>query len=144
MVQVACPRCLTINRVPEARHGDDPVCGKCHAALLPGVPEALTEENFAAFVRGELPVVVDFWAPWCGPCRAMAPHFERAAARLKGRVRFAKVNTDEAPGLASGFGIRAIPTLVLFRNGAEVKRAAGVVERLAEWIESEDARLGME
>ena len=142
MVQVACPRCLTVNRVPEGRLGDDPGCGKCHAALLPGAPAALSEANFPAFLQGDLPVVVDFWAPWCGPCRAMAPHFERAAARLKGRVRFAKVNSDEAPGLAARFGIRAIPTLILFRNGVEVKRTAGVVERLAEWVESEGERLG--
>jgi thioredoxin 2 len=102
------------------------------------VVQSLDDLSFTAFIRdGGLPVVVDFWAPWCGPCRAMAPHFERAAAQLKGRVRFAKVNTDEAPGLASRFGVRAIPTLILFRDGAEVKRASGVVERLVPWIETE-------
>jgi len=102
MVQIACPRCLTVN---------------------------LDEASFDAFVaRSELAVVVDFWAPWCGPCRTMAPHFERAAAQLRDRVRFVKVNTEEAPGLASRMGIRAIPTLVLFKDGAEIKRTSGVLD----------------
>jgi thioredoxin 2 len=129
VVQVACPACLAANRVPKARLGEDPKCGKCGARLLDGAPVELREDQFEAFVqRTELPVLADFWAPWCGPCRAMAPHFERAAAELKDRVRLVKVNTEEAPGLAQRYGIRAIPTLVLFRNGVEEKRMSGILD----------------
>jgi thioredoxin 2 len=128
-VQIACPACLAANRVPAARTGEDPKCGKCGAALLDGVPAELGEQQLEQFVaRTELPVLVDFWAPWCGPCRAMAPHFERAAKSLKDRVRLVKVNTEEAPGLASRYGIRAIPTLVLFKNGTEAKRMSGALD----------------
>jgi thioredoxin 2 len=136
VVQVACPACLAANRVPAARIGEQPKCGKCGARLLDGAPVELREDQFEAFVqRTELPVLADFWAPWCGPCRAMAPHFERAAEALKDRVRLVKVNTEDAPQLAARYGIRAIPTLVLFRNGAEVKRASGAMDAgaLARW-----------
>jgi thioredoxin 2 len=135
-VQIACPHCLAANRVPAARLGEDPKCGKCGAALLDGAPLELREDQFESFVqRTQLPVLADFWAPWCGPCRAMAPHFERAAGELKDRVRLVKVNTEEAPQLARRYGIRAIPTLVLFRDGAEVKRASGAMDAgaLARW-----------
>lgn len=135
-VQVACPACLAANRVPAARIGEDPKCGKCGAALLDGAPAELGEEQFEQFIaRTGLPVIADFWAPWCGPCRAMAPQFERAARELKDRVRLVKVNTEAAPGLAARYAIRAIPTLVLFRNGAEVKRASGAMDAgaLARW-----------
>ena len=129
IVQVACPACLAANRVPVDRAGEDPKCGKCGAALLDGEPAELGESQLETFVqRTELPVLVDFWAPWCGPCRAMAPHFERAARNLKDRVRLVKVNTEEAPGLAARYGIRAIPTLVLFRNGTETKRMSGALD----------------
>ena len=127
--QVACPACLAANRVPAARMAEDPKCGKCGAALLDGAPAELNEDQFEPFVqRTELPVLVDFWAPWCGPCRAMAPHFERAAQQLKDRVRLVKVNTEDAPGLAARYNIRAIPTLVLFRNGVEQKRMSGALD----------------
>jgi len=129
VVQVACPACLAPNRVPAARIAEDPKCGKCGAALLDGAPAELNEDQFEPFVqRTELPVLVDFWAPWCGPCRAMAPHFERAAQQMKDRVRLVKVNTEEAPGLAARYNIRAIPTLVLFRNGVEQKRMSGALD----------------
>ncbi|MEO8719414.1 MAG: thioredoxin TrxC [Burkholderiales bacterium] len=136
VVQVACPACLAANRIPAARLGEDPKCGKCGAPLLDGAPAELREEQFEQFLaRTELPVLADFWAPWCGPCRAMAPQFERAARELKDRVRLVKVNTEEAQGLAARYAIRAIPTLVLFRNGAEVKRASGTMDAgaLARW-----------
>ena len=136
VVQVACPACLAANRVPKARLGEDPKCGKCGAALLDGAPAELGEAEFEKFVaRTGLPVLADFWAPWCGPCRAMAPHFERAAAELKDRVRLVKVNTEEAPGLAQRYGIRAIPTLVLFKGGVEAKRMSGALDAgaLARW-----------
>jgi thioredoxin 2 len=137
VVQVACPSCLAANRVPAARTSEDPKCGKCGAALLDGAPAELGEDQFEPFVqRTELPVLVDFWASWCGPCRAMAPHFERAARELKDRVRLVKVNTEDAPGLAARYNIRAIPTLVLFRNGVEAKRTSGALDAgaLTRWV----------
>jgi len=136
VLQIACPQCLAANRVPAARLADDPKCGKCGAALLDGAPVELREDQFESFVqRTQLPVLADFWAPWCGPCRAMAPQFERAARDLKDRVRLVKVNTEQAQGLAARYGIRAIPTLVLFKDGAEVKRTSGAMDAgaLARW-----------
>jgi thioredoxin 2 len=136
-VQVACPHCLTPNRVPAERLGEGPKCGKCGAALLDGHPAALDEASFDAFVaRTELPVLVDYWAPWCGPCRAMAPQFEKAAGDLRQSVRFAKVNTDQAQGIAARAGIRAIPTMVLYRAGKELARTSGAMDAasLRRWI----------
>ena len=127
-LHVACVACGATNRVPAARLVEDPTCGRCGAALLPGEPVELTEANFEAVAgRTELPLVVDFWAPWCGPCRMMAPAFEHAAAQLKGRALLAKVNSDENPGLAARFGIRSIPTLVRLEGGREVKRVSGAL-----------------
>ena len=134
---LACPRCLAVNRVPAARLADDPKCGRCGTRLLEGKPVALTEATFDAFVgRSDLPVVVDFWAAWCGPCRAMAPAFEQLAGELKTRVRFAKLDTEQAQGLAARFGIRSIPTLILFRGGREVARSAGAMDarRIRSWL----------
>lgn len=123
---VACPHCGATNRIPTARLGDDPVCGRCSQALLDGRPVELSDANFDQVVAGsELPVVVDFWAPWCGPCRQMAPQFEQAAGSLKGRALLVKVNSDDNPRTASRFGIRSIPTLVKLQRGQEVSRVAG-------------------
>jgi thioredoxin 2 len=137
MVQVACPGCLTANRVPGERLGEDPKCGKCGARLLDGAPLELREDQFDIFLaRTQLPVLADFWAPWCGPCRAMAPAFEAAAYRLQTSVRFVKINTEEAQGLAARMGIRAIPTLVLFKDAAETKRVSGALDAasLIQWL----------
>ena len=124
--QVACPLCNATNRVPSQRLGDDPVCGRCGRALLDGRPLELSDADFDPVVAASgLPVVVDFWAPWCGPCQQMAPQFEQAARTLKGRVLLAKVNSDDNPRTASRFGIRSIPTLVKLQQGNEVARVAG-------------------
>ena len=123
---IACPHCHATNRVPSQRLGDDPVCGRCGRALLDGRPLELSDADFDPVVAASgLPVVVDFWAPWCGPCQQMAPQFEQAARTLKGRVLLAKVNSDDNPRTASRFGIRSIPTLVKLQQGNEVARVAG-------------------
>ena len=125
---IACAHCGAVNRVPADRLADDPVCGRCGQAVLPGEPVELDDAGFEHFVtRTELPVVVDFWAPWCGPCRTMAPAFAQAAAQLKGRVVFAKVNSDDNPRTAGRFGIRGIPTLVRLEQGRETARQSGAM-----------------
>ena len=127
-LHVGCAHCGTTNRVPTTRLAEDPVCGRCGSALLSGVPVELGDSNFDAVAAAtELPLLVDFWAPWCGPCRMMAPAFEQAAAQLKGRAMLVKVNSDENPGLAQRYGIRSIPTLVRLQNGRETQRQSGAV-----------------
>jgi len=136
-VLIGCPNCATLNRVPPERLAEGPKCGKCKAALLDGKPVPVSEASFdAAVLRTELPVVVDFWADWCGPCHAMAPGFERAAAELKPRVRFAKLDTEAAPGIAARYGIRGIPTLILFQAGKEAARVSGAMDARAiqDWV----------
>ena len=131
-MELACPQCLAVNRVPDARLSDNPKCGKCAAALLPGQPIDLTTANFDSFLqKSSLPVVVDFLADWCGPCKMMAPVFQKLAAEMNTQVRFAKVETEAHPQVSMRLHIRSIPTLILFRQGVEVTRTAGAMDALA-------------
>lgn len=135
--QVVCPHCGKINRVAKARLGDAPICGSCMKRLFTGRPVTLTEASFDQFIRrNELPVVIDFWASWCGPCKMMAPAYEQAAAQLEPQVVLTKLNTEEAPRLAASYGIQSIPTLVMFRQGQEVARQPGAMAlpQITQWV----------
>ncbi|MDK2797226.1 MAG: thioredoxin 2 [Tepidiphilus sp.] len=138
-VHVVCPHCFAVNRVPTDRLHQGPNCGKCHQPLFPGHPVELDEARFDAYLtKNDLPVLVDFWAPWCGPCRMMAPAFAHAASQLAPRVLLAKLNTDEAQETAARYGIRSIPTMILFHQGREVARHSGTVgtAEIVRWTQS--------
>jgi thioredoxin 2 len=127
-LHTVCPHCGTTNRLAADALASQPDCGKCHQPLFTGRPVPLDEAGFRkTLARSDIPVLVDFWAPWCGPCRAMAPQFEAAARELEPRVRLVKVNTEEAQGLGAALNIRSIPTLALFVGGREVARQPGAM-----------------
>lgn len=143
-LHVVCPHCDAVNRLPADRLQAEPTCGQCKRPLFVGQPLELDGPRFRKHItRSQLPVLVDFWAPWCGPCRMMAPAYAQAAQRLEPSIRLVKLNTEEAPDLAAQFAIRSIPTLALFREGKEIARQAGAmdVSGIVAWVQAH-ARAG--
>ena len=136
--RIACPHCDTVNRVLEERLMHGPRCGQCKQPLFTAHPTALTAANFDRQAGGDIPVLIDFWAPWCAPCRTMAPVFEQAAGRLEPQMRLAKLDTEAEPELAARFGIRSIPTLAVFKNGREIARQSGAMDlrSLLSWAQA--------
>jgi len=128
-MRVVCPHCLTVNNVPKKDSYKKANCGKCKQSLLETKPMELNENNFDEVVaNSDIPVIVDFWAPWCGPCKMMAPNFERAAQEFPLKARFTKVNTENEQNLGARFGIRSIPTIIVFKDGREVDRVSGALD----------------
>jgi thioredoxin 2 len=141
-IHIVCPHCGAVNRIPKARPAAQAKCGQCHRPLFEGKPVAARAASFERHVtRGDLPVVVDFWAHWCAPCRAMVPAYERAAALLEPDYRLLKVNTEEEPELAARYQIRSIPTMILFARGAPIAQTAGSMTAtgIVDWVRAHGA-----
>jgi len=137
-MHIVCAHCHATNRIPEGRKASQGQCGKCKQPIWTGKPVELSDDNFAKYVsKNDMPVVVDFWASWCGPCQMMAPVFSEVANEMKDQALFAKVNTEHAQQTSAQFAIRSIPTLAVFRNGKEVDRIAGALPgpQLKQWIQ---------
>ena len=138
-LHLICPNCQATNRLPKDRLDQKPNCGRCHEPLFTGQPVEITSAMFANYLdRNDIPLLVDFWAPWCGPCKMMAPAFVQAAAMLEPHVRLAKVNTDAEQALGARYNIRSIPTLALFKGGHEVARQSGAMntQDIVRWVRS--------
>ncbi|WP_095108922.1 thioredoxin TrxC [Pseudomonas sp. Irchel 3E20] len=133
---IPCPHCNGLNRIPAQRLGDAPKCGRCKAGVLLSTPFDLTQGDYASQIKGDLPLLVDVWADWCGPCKSFAPTFAQAAAQLSGKCRFAKLDSEANPQLSGQLAIRSIPSLILFKNGREVARQSGALplQQLLGWL----------
>ncbi|CAH0153886.1 Thioredoxin 2 [Pseudomonas sp. Bi70] len=136
---IPCPSCSSLNRIPRARLAEAPRCGHCKAEVLPGTPFDLDQDNFASQLKGDLPLLVDVWAAWCGPCRSFAPTFSLAAGELRTRCRLGKLDSEANQQLSAQLGIRSIPSLILFRSGQEVARQSGALPlpQLLAWLNAQ-------